>query len=203
MKFLIHLSKNKEDIKQDIFKILTQILEFAEYIYFNNKSDLLDFIFEILKDSESLQDSILSKKYQPNKIASEENTEGILFIEKILSYIETNWNFLFYYKKLMHLNKIRYREEEIKEKIKSHIAKVENDFRTGENTNNYKGKICSVIQTITRLINKQKKEWNNYLDDKDKQDNNKQDNGEKEEEEEEDEGSNDNNNININQIFKY
>ena len=202
LKFLIHLSKYKEDIKQDIFKILTQILEFAEYIYFNNKSDLLDFIFEILKDSESLQDSILSKKYQPNKIASEENTEGILFIEKILSYIETNWNFLFYYKKLMHLNKIRYREEEIKEKIKSHIAKVENDFRTGENTNNYKGKICSVIQTITRLINKQKKEWNNYLDDKDKQDNNKQDNGEKEEEEEEDEGSNDNNNININQILR-
>ena len=201
LKFLIYLSKNKEDIKQDIFKILTQILEFAEYIYSNDKSDLLHFIFEILYDSESLQDSILSKKYQPNKIILDDNNEGILFIDKILSYIETNWNYLFYYKKLMHLNKIRYREEEIKEKIKLHIAKVDKDFRENKNMNNYKGKIFIVIQTITQLVNRQLKEWNNYLDEKDKEDKNEDPINSKEEEDYED--SNDNNtNININQILR-
>ena len=201
LQFLIHLSKNKDDIKQDIFKILSQILEFAEYIYFNNKSDLLNFIFEILNDSESLQESILSKKYQPNKIISDvNNNKGILFIDKILSYIETNSNYLFYYKKLMHLNKIRYREEEIKEKIKLHIAKVDNDFRQNKNANNYKGKIYLIIQTITKIINRQLKEWNNYLDEKDKEDNNKESNNSKEEEDYED--SNDNTNININQILR-
>ena len=171
LKFLLYLSKNNEDIKQDIFKILTPILEFSEYIFINDKSDLLNFLFEFLNDSETLQEFILSKKFKQSKIPYNQPTDGIFYIDKILSYIETNCNYLFYYKKLMHLNKIRYREEEIKEKIKIHINKVENDFRLNKYANNYKGKIYLVIKNITNLVNGQIKEWNRYIEDKEKKDN--------------------------------
>ena len=166
LKFLVYLSINNEQIKQDIFTILSQILEFSEYIYINDKSDLLNFIFEILNDSETLQDYVLSKRFKPSKMQYNDNIDGILFIDKILSYIETNWSFFYYYKKLLHLNKIRYREDDIREKIKIHIEKVENDFRLNNNINNYKGKIHSAIKIITDLVNNQIKEWNKYLDDK-------------------------------------
>ena len=168
LKFLLYLSKKNESIKRDIFEKLTQILEFSEYIYINDKSDLLNFIFEILDDSETLQDLILSKKYKPTKSLFNEDIEGILYIDKILSYIETSCNYLYYYKKLMHLNKIRYREKDIKQKIEIHIQKVNNDFRMNKYVNNYKGKIFSSIKNITNLVNGQIKEWEKYTEDKDK-----------------------------------
>ena len=166
LKFLLHLSKNNENIKQDIFKILTPILEFAEYIFVKDKSDLLYFIFELLDDSESLQEFILSKKFKASKVPYNEPLDGIFYIDKILSYIETNCNFLYYYKRLIHLNKIKYREEELKEKVKMHISKVDNDFRLNKYINNYKGKIYLTIKTITNLINKQIKELDKYIDER-------------------------------------
>ena len=196
LKFLLYLSKNNENIKKDIFEILTQILEFSEYIYINDKSDLLNFIFEILEDSESLQDFILSKKYQPSKMLFNENMDNIYYIDKILSYIETSCNYLYYYKKLIHLNKIRYREEEIKEKIKRHIEKVDNDFRINKNMNNYKGKIYLTIKNITNLINNQIKEWNKYVEDKEKKEIKEEDKSNSENENDTD------NNVNINKIMK-
>jgi hypothetical protein len=165
---MIYLSKNNEDIKKDIFNNLTQILEFSDYIYTSDKSDLLNFIFEILDDSETLQDDILVKKFTANQLLSSGRTDGVLYIDKILSYIETNYNFLFYYKKLIGLNKIRYREKELKEKVSTHLAKVENDFRINKNSNNYRGKIYLLIKNLTELVENQIKEWEKYAPDKSK-----------------------------------
>ena len=199
LKFLVYLSMNNDQIKQDIFTILSQILEFSEYIYIDDKSDLLNFIFELLNNSETLQDYVLSMRFKPTKMQYTDNIDGILFIDKILSYIETNWNYLYYYKKLLYLNKIRYREDDIREKIKLHITKVENDFRLNNNTNNYKGKIHSAIKIITDLVNNQIKEWNKYLDDKNNIINKNNEVNKVKEENDEDEESDDN--TNINKIF--
>ena len=198
LKFLLHLSKNNENIKQDIFNILTSILEFSEYIYNKDKTDLLNFIFGLLDDSESLQDFILSKKFKASKVPYNEPLDGIFYIDKILSYIETNCNFLYYYKKLIHLNKIRYREEELKEKVKMHINKVENDFRLNKYTNNYKGKIYKTIKIINNLINKQIKELDKYIDEREKEDKKI----DKLSSNISDDSQDDNINININKILK-
>ena len=171
LKFMIYLSKNNEDIKKDIFNNLTQILEFSDYIYTSDKSDLLNFIFEILDDSETLQDDILVKKFTANQLLSSGRTDGVLYIDKILSYIETNYNFLFYYKKLIGLNKIRYREKELKEKVSTHLAKVEKDFRINKNSNNYRGKIYLLIKNLTELVENQIKEWEKYLENKNNEQN--------------------------------
>ena len=195
LKFLVYLSMNNDQIKQDIFTILSQILEFSEYIYINDKSDLLNFIFELLNDSETLQDYVLSMRFKPTKMQYNDNIDGVLFIDKILSYIETNWNYLYYYKKLLYLNKIRYREDDIREKIKLHITKVENDFTLNNNINNYKGKIHSAIKIITDLVNNQIKEWNKYLDDKKNIINKNNTSNKVKEENDEDDDSDDNTNI--------
>ena len=128
LKFIIHLSENKEDIKRKIFmdscdfSFLNNLLEFSEYIYPKDKSDLLNFIFEMLKDSESLQEYIVVGKKKQSK------SDKVLLIDKILEYIETTYNYLYFYKKLMNLNKVKYKKEEIKEKIKLHIKQVQ-DFK--------------------------------------------------------------------------
>ena len=201
LKFLIYLSKNKENIKQEILNnILTDILEFSDYIYINEKTDLLNFIFDLLNDSEFLQESIFSKKFKQHKNNDNdnENSVEILFIDKILSYIETNCNYLFYYKKMIHLNKIRYKEEEIKQKIKENINKVENDFRLNKykNYENYKEKIYSAIKNITNLVNKQIKEWNKYIDNTGDNENKEKKNNN------EDNESDSKDTANLNKIFK-
>ena len=173
LRFLIHLSENNEDIKQKVFIFLFPILEFSEYIYIKDKSVLLDFIFNILKDSESLQECILTGKLKQSK-----NNNQLLSIEKILSYIETSFNYLYYYKKLIHLNKIRYKAEEIKEKIKLHIKKVQKEFNfkrklkhgiiknNKERANNYKDIIYSAIKTIEISAKNQIKDLAKYLQEK-------------------------------------
>ena len=173
LRFLIHLSENNEDIKQKVFIFLFPILEFSEYIYIKDKSVLLDFIFNILKDSESLQECILTGKLKQSK-----NNNQLLSIEKILSYIETSFNYLYYYKKLIHLNKIRYKAEEIKEKIKLHIKKVQKEFNfkrklkhgiiknNKERANNYKDIIYTAIKTIEISAKNQIKDLAKYLQEK-------------------------------------
>ena len=182
LKFLLHLSENNEDIKIKIFIKLSPILEFSEYIYPKDRSDLLNFIFEILKDSELLQEYIVVGKLKiKNKIVKHDK---VLFIDKILAYIETTYNYLYFYKKLMHLNKIRYKTEEIKEKIKAHIKKVQRDFNIRKRmqyenlklsknlSNNYKGIIYMAIKTLKILVIGQIRELNKYLEGR--KDNNQQ-----------------------------
>ena len=172
LKFLIYLSEKNEDIKQKIFINISSILEFSEYIYIEDRSDLLNFIFDILKDSESLQEYIIVGKLKLSK--NNKNIhfrpDKVLFINKILSYIETTYNYLYYYKKLIHLNKIRYKVEEIKDKIKQHIQKVQIEFNSRKKSNNYKGKIYRTIIEIKLLVLEQIKYLNKYLEEKQIQD---------------------------------
>ena len=177
LKFLMHLSENNEDIKQKVFMVLNPILEFSEFIYPKDRSDLLNFIFEILKDSESLQEYIVVGKLKltKNNKKRQFKPDKVLFIDKILTYIETTYNYLYFYKKLMNLNKIKYKTEEIKEKIKLHIKKVQKEFcmkRKKTNRNviggpiNYKEIIYITMKTLKRLVIDQIKELHRYLEEK-------------------------------------
>ena len=187
LKFLIYLSENNEDIKKKIFISISPILSFSEHIFSKDRSVLLDFIFDILKESESLQEYIVVGKLKLLK--NNKNIiiqDKVLFIDKILTYIETTYNYLYYYKKLLHLKKIKYKTEEIKEKIKMHIKKVQKDFKQRkkikednmnikskkELTNNYKEIIYSAIKNIKILAIDQIKDLNKYLDQKNDNDNN-------------------------------
>ena len=177
LKFLIYLSENNEDIKQKIFIKLQYILEFSEYIYNKDRSVLLDFIFDLLKDSESLQECILSGKLKLTGKNQKENLkhEKVLHIdiriEKILKYIETSYNYLFYYKKLMNLNKIGYKAEEIKEKISLHMKQVSDDFKTKkQKANNYKSKINKALKVVKIKVSNQIREWDNFIVEKHKHD---------------------------------
>ena len=177
LKFLIYLSENNEDIKQKIFIKLQFILEFSEFIYKKDRSVLLDFIFDLLNDSESLQECILSgklkltEKNQSLNLKHEKVLHIDIRIDKILGYIETSYNYLFYYKKLMNLNKIGYKVEEIKEKISLHMKQVSDDFKTKKKkSNNYKWKINKAIKLVKNKVLSQIKEWDNIIEEKHKQD---------------------------------
>ena len=75
LKFLIYLSEKNEDIKQKIFINISSILEFSEYIYIEDRSDLLNFIFDVLKDSESLQEYIIVGKLKLSKNQNMSNND--------------------------------------------------------------------------------------------------------------------------------
>ena len=177
LKFLIYLSESNEDIKQKIFIKLQFILEFSEFIYNKDRSVLLDFIFDLLNDSESLQECILTGKLKLTEKNQNENLkhEKVLHIdiriEKILAYIETSYNYLFYYKKLMNLNKIGYKVEEIKEKINSHMKQVSEDYRTKrKKAKNYKSKISNALRQVKLKVLNQIKDWNDFIEEKQRQD---------------------------------
>ena len=181
LKFLIYLSENNEDIKQKIFIKLQFILEFSEFIYKKDRSVLLDFIFDLLNDSESLQECILSgklkltEKNQSLNLKHEKVLHIDIRIDKILGYIETSYNYLFYYKKLMNLNKIGYKVEEIKEKISLHMKQVSDDFKTKKKrSNNYKWKISKAIKLVKNKVLSQIKEWDNIIEEKHKLDKSKE-----------------------------
>ena len=48
-------------------------------------------------------------------------------------YIETSNNYLYYYKKLLKLNKVKHKKEKIKQLILDHMKKVENEYKTKYN----------------------------------------------------------------------
>ena len=58
LEFLKLLSNNNEEIKEKIFLDLDIILELAENVFVLDKSNLLDLIFKLIKDSEALQEYI-------------------------------------------------------------------------------------------------------------------------------------------------
>ena len=144
IKFLLYLSKEKEDIKISIYMLnLNLIIEFGQEILDDN-AKLLFFIFELINDSEILQnyllgDSSLLKQYIINNPSlSIIDINNLIKIDKILDFIEVNSNFLVLYQNLLNLNKVEYKYGEILNHIQSHInqVKLKEKNRIANETNN-------------------------------------------------------------------
>ena len=173
LEFLIFLSEDNEEIKEKIFLDLDIILELAEILFFPDRSILLNFIFKLIKNSEVLQDYVTGGKL--NLMFTIKNSKGyknytekeiqnkLIRIERILLYIETSNNYLFYYKRLLTLNKVKHKQEQIKRKINDHILKVEREHKIRYN---YKRNLNDIIKNIKIIINRHEK----YLIEKEKKD---------------------------------
>ena len=129
-KFLSYLSKEKEDIKIDIYLLnLNLIFEFGKEIL-DDHTKLLYFVFDLINNSEILQtyflgDSSLLKQFILNhESLSKVDVNNLIKIDQILEFIEVSPNFLVLYQKLINLNKVNYKHEEILNHIQSHIEQV-------------------------------------------------------------------------------
>ena len=159
--FLTYLSNNNEEIKEKIFLDLGIILELAENVFVRDKSLLLNFILKLIKHSEALQEYITggklnllftiknSKNY--TKYAEKESQNQLIKIDKILEYIETSYNYLYYYKKLLKLNKVKHKKEQIKQLILEHMKKVDNEYNT-TNKYNYKKIFFNIINRTKKIL---------------------------------------------------
>ena len=159
--FLTHLSNNNEEIKEKIFLDLGIILELAENVFVSDKSFLLDFIIKLIKHSEALQEYITggklnllftiknSKNY--SKYAEKESQNQLIKMDKILEYIETSYNYLYYYKKLLKLDKVKHKKEQIKQLILEHMKKVDNEYKT-RNKYNYKKIFFNIINRAKMIL---------------------------------------------------
>ena len=124
LEFLKFFSKDNEEIKEKVFLDLDIILGLAENIFITDRSILLNFLFKLIKDSEVIQEYITggrlnliftiknSRHYK--KYAEKEREKKLIRTDTILKYIETSHNYLYYYKKLLTLNKVKHKREEIK-----------------------------------------------------------------------------------------
>ena len=160
LEFLKLLSNNNEEIKEKIFLDLDIILELAENVFVLDKSNLLDLIFKLIKDSEALQEYITggklnlmftiknSKHY--TKYAEKESQNKLIRDDKILMYIETSNNYLYYYKKLLKLNKVRHKRVRMKQLIEDHMKKIENDYKYKYN---YKYNLIKHINRVKSILN--------------------------------------------------
>lgn len=157
--FLMHLSNNNEEIKEKIFVDLDIILELAEKVFVLDKSILLNFIFKLIKNSEVLQEYITGGKSnllftiknskQYTKYAEKERQNKLIRIDKILMYIETSNNYLYYYKKLLKLNKVKHKKKKIKQLIIEHMTKVDNEYK---NKYNYKNNLINIINRTKKIL---------------------------------------------------
>ena len=132
-RFLLYLSKEQEKIKIAIYIfLLNDIIEFEEILVGGNFSKLLFFIFELINDSEILQiyllgDNTYLKKYIENDSFLSKmniNINNLVKINKIFDFVEADENFLVWYQKLINLNKIQYKKDDIINKISLHIEQV-------------------------------------------------------------------------------
>ena len=163
LEFLTDLSKDNEEIKEKIFLDLDVILELAENLFVKDRSILLNFIFKLIDNSEVLQEYVTggklnlisniknSKGY--NNYAEKENKNKLIRMDRILKYIETTHNYLFYYKKLLSLNKVKHKEEQTKQLISQHITKINNEYSKNKKKDNYKKYLNSYINKSKMIIN--------------------------------------------------
>ena len=159
LEFLTFLSKDNEEIKEKIFLDLDLILELAENLFMLDRSILLNFIFNLIDNSEVLQEYVTggklnlissiknSKRY--NNYTEKENKNKLIRMDRILLYIETSYNYLYYYKKLLTLNKVKHKEEQIKKLISDHMLKIDSEFNL---KNNYKRYLINIIQKSKMII---------------------------------------------------
>ena len=162
IRFLLYLSKDQENIKISIYiYLLNQIVEFAELLS-DDYTKLLYFIFELINDSEILQNyllgdsSFLMKYIQNDPIFSKMNINinNLIKINKILDFIEINENFLLLYQKLINLNKVQYKKEEIVTIINSHIEQVKfkEQNEIDSNDDNYIKRMKDSINNAKSII---------------------------------------------------
>ena len=162
LEFLTFLFKDNEEIKEKIFLDLDIILELAENLFIYDRSILLNFIFKLIDNSEVLQEYVTGGKLNLisniknslgyNNYTIKENQNKLLRMERILKYIETSHNYAFYYKKLLSLNKVKHKEEQIKTLIRQHMQKVNSEYNI--NKNNYKSYLMKIIRRSRTIINK-------------------------------------------------
>ena len=162
IKFFKNLSLENEDIKQTIYIIsLNKLLKLCDIIFHDNITDiaiLINFIFELINDSEALQDyflgggNLLEKQSSKKANLNGYNLDGLLREHKLLGYIEKNYNYLLYYEKLIGLNKVQYKRKEIEFHVKNHIESVKK--KTDKNKMTYKQIIEQVISDLIKLIKK-------------------------------------------------
>ena len=159
IKFFKYLSINNEEIKQSIYIIaLNKLLKISENIFYEDNTILINFIFDLIDDSEALQDyllgggGLLKQQIMNNSFLSEYDILHLLREKKLLDYIENNYNFLIFYEKLMGLNKVKYKRKEIISHVKSHIKEVKekNNF----SSENYKKLINNLIIGVIDIIKK-------------------------------------------------
>ena len=145
LRFLLYLSKEQEKIKISIYiLVLNKIVEFTEILVDDDFSKILYFIFDLVNDSEILQtyllgDNTFLNKYvahDPDLFKMDINIKNLININKILDFIEKSQNFLVWYQKLINLNKIQYKREEIIKKISLHIEKVKFKEKKETDTSN-------------------------------------------------------------------
>ena len=164
LNFLTNLSNNNEKIKQEIFCAMKNILELCECLFQKDRTTLLDFIFVILKGSTTLQECVLGSNIMlinsfksRKKNLSMIERENLIQIDKIFSYIETSIYYLIFYKNIITFDKVSYKADSIKQKIKDHMNRIINEFDTNNSKLNYKRILDSIIRKIKILLYQRKK----------------------------------------------
>ena len=162
IKFFKNLSVDNEEIKQTIYIIsLNKLLKLSDIIFCDNITDtasLLNFIFNLIDDSEALQDyflgggGILKSQIKDNKNLKEYNIDDLLREKRLFGYIEKNHNYLLCYEKFIELNKVQYKRKEIIEHVKKHMEEIKNNYNLYNK--NYKQRIEEVVSEVIKLIKK-------------------------------------------------
>ena len=114
IKFFKYLSVDNEEIKQTIYiVVLNKLLSFAEKIFGDDITVLINFIFDLIDNSEALQDyllgggGLLKQHIFNNPNLTKYNNNDFLRENKLMEYIEKNHNYLLCYEKLIELNKVQ------------------------------------------------------------------------------------------------
>ena len=159
IKFFKYLSVDNEEIKQTIYIVaLNKLLNFAEKIFEDDITVLINFIFDLIDNSEALQDyllgggGLLKQHILNNPNLSEYYNNDFLRENKLLEYIEKNHNYLLCYEKFIELNKVQYKRKEIIEHVKKHMEEIKNNYNLYNK--NYKQKIEEVVSKVIKLIKK-------------------------------------------------
>ena len=159
IKFFKYLSVDNEEIKQTIYIVaLNKLLNFAEKIFEDDITILINFIFDLIDNSEALQDyllgggGLLKQHMLNNPNLSKYNNNDFLRENKLMEYIEKNHNYLLCYEKFIELNKVQYKRKEIIEHVKKHMEEIKNNYNLYNK--NYKQKIEDVVSEVIRLIKK-------------------------------------------------
>ena len=154
IKFFKFLSFKKEEIKQAIYIIaLNKLLKLSETIFYEDFTILISFIYDLIDDSEALQDyllgggGLLKQQISSNSKLSKYDITDLFKEKQLLGYIERNHNYLLCYEKLIRLNKVQYKRKEIISDVKNHIDEIKN-----KNNPSIKNNIMIINKIVTEAI---------------------------------------------------
>ena len=140
---------NNDEKKENFFLYMKNILELCEYLFKDNLTILLNFIFIILKDSQTLQENLLSENENDKNIIVEKKNKNLIKIHKIFEYLKISHNFLYFYKKIMTLNCVSFKRDYISKKIKDNMKEIDN--KSFEE--NYNRILKRTVNEIKSIIN--------------------------------------------------